>query len=650
MMYAKLIVRNLKRSTKEYMLYFMTLTICVTLMYAFNGLAFSNQVSQLAKTMDAMAGGIVVSSVIIVLVMGWLVYYISNFILQKRSHEFGMYMLMGMTRKQITNMFLLEQVCMGLIAFVVGCVLGVVVYQVLIAILMNLFHSIYSFQIDFNWQSALLTFFYFFMIYLVELIRDRNFLKKRNITTLLYSNRINETAKKSGKLSVLCFIFGIMAYFVGLRCLQLGFQNEIDAGVSLFGGVGSICFSIFLIYFGLSYVITQCIQRKKNIKYKGNALYLSAQICTRLRTSRMVLALLSVLTLSTFLLVSMGMKFNASIDDSLNLRPFDISASTYSGEDEINPTSILEYLEEHDIAYQAYTYHTYELDIMHKDIVKGIAWEERYKNAQDYHYISYTDYVTLAKMLNEKVHPMKEGEYLILTPGQFEDILRVNSKGYTFLDLQCAGVVNQNLGLTLYDAFIFVVPDVVLKGVDTLDKGQFVVKTEEESTQKWGEDILEPFSKDNKGYVQLVTRYEWVTQSIGSSSTIMFCLIYLAIIFACVSATVLSVQQMSDVWKQRSSYHMLWKMGVCKREIYSLLRKQIALYFFMPFILPVLYLFPIIKVLDTLFLMSYSYGSMVPYACFSIMFYLGIYLCYYFLAYFNSKQSICISSTGIKKQ
>ena len=92
MLYAKLAFRNLKRSLQEYSIYVFTVTITMTLLYAFFAIAFSTEMHNLVTTYDNIQSALLMVSILVTLIIAWLIYYISNFILQKRSREFGMYL------------------------------------------------------------------------------------------------------------------------------------------------------------------------------------------------------------------------------------------------------------------------------------------------------------------------------------------------------------------------------------------------------------------------------------------------------------------------------------------------------------------------------------------------------------------------------
>ena len=116
---------------KDYSVYLMTVTIAFSLMYAFNMVAYSKELSELGILMDSLPMMIGFMSVIVVCVIEWLVHYMNRFMLEKRSKELGTYMLLGISNRRISRLFLFENIIMGSAALLAGLVLGSFLYQIL---------------------------------------------------------------------------------------------------------------------------------------------------------------------------------------------------------------------------------------------------------------------------------------------------------------------------------------------------------------------------------------------------------------------------------------------------------------------------------------------------------------------------------------
>ena len=119
-MLGKLSLRNAKRQAKDYIIYFITVIISVSLMFAFNLIASSNDIKELSSYMEEFSTAIHAISFVIVLIMAWIINYTMRFMLEKRSKEFGTYEILGIEKKSISNMFTLENIVIGVIAFIIG--------------------------------------------------------------------------------------------------------------------------------------------------------------------------------------------------------------------------------------------------------------------------------------------------------------------------------------------------------------------------------------------------------------------------------------------------------------------------------------------------------------------------------------------------
>ena len=116
-------VRNAKRQSREYLLYFITLACSVSFIYAFNTLIFSDLITDLPD-LEILPYMIIVASILIVLIMGWIIGYMTNYMLKRRSRELSIYMLSGISNRSISTLVLFENFLIGTIAFVLGLPVG----------------------------------------------------------------------------------------------------------------------------------------------------------------------------------------------------------------------------------------------------------------------------------------------------------------------------------------------------------------------------------------------------------------------------------------------------------------------------------------------------------------------------------------------
>lgn len=130
-MLSKLAFRNAKRSARDYGIYLLTVALSIALVYSFNILVFSREIQDLNSSLSMLSGIIIFISCIVVFVIGWLIYYMMRFMMERRSKEFGTYMLLGISNKNIIRLFRRENLVMGCVAFLAGLVFGTLIYQFL---------------------------------------------------------------------------------------------------------------------------------------------------------------------------------------------------------------------------------------------------------------------------------------------------------------------------------------------------------------------------------------------------------------------------------------------------------------------------------------------------------------------------------------
>ena len=653
MLYVKLALRNLKRSLKEYSIYVFTVTITMTLLYAFFAIAFSGEMQDLVTTYDNVKSIMIMVSILVTLIIAWLIYYISNFILQKRSREFGMYLLLGMKRTRVSRMFLFEQLALGAVGFFIGCVLGIFVYEILHAILLNIFGFAYAFQLSFSWSACGAAFLCFLSIYLLEMIREGIALKKQSIHTMLYNASRNEKTAKGSRLSGFYFLAAVLLAVAGLYVTQQYLRSMVNGQSSdsmlLMLGVFAIIVSVYLFFYGISAVLGIFLNRHRKIKYKGNCMYLYGQIAGRLRSNRTVLATLSLLTLLTLLFLCIALKFN-EVKELSNSRfvPFDIMASS---SEKLNMKSIESYLQEHKISYQSADIHYYQKE--ERDDFYSVVKGKSYYTEDEKHsvYMKQSDFNKLRSLKGKPSVTLKADEYLIVCATDIKDSLQEYGAQHTLhlqgKRLQLRGVDDTEYGQTRNSGYYLIVADEHVKHAKPYFR-EWVANTDPETEVSWYQDTVNQFFDDNKeqvgdsfySYASYRVKAKWFEENAVGFVSICFSLFYLSFIFICISATILAVQQLSDAHRQRYSYAMLHKMGVNQRQLHALLAKQIAVYFIIPLVLPIVYLLPIIRMLDELFEMTYASANMFIYLGGSMLFFLAVYGCYYVMAYLGCKRNI----------
>lgn len=334
-MLGKLSIRNAKRQAKDYIIYFITVIISVALMFSFNSIATSKDISELSYSMQYFSESITGISIIIIFVMAWLINYTMKFMLEKRSKEFGTYQILGLEKKDISKMFTLENLIIGLVAFIVGIIVGTFLYQIFTSIIMNLFNQIYEVKISFDIKAIGITALYFFGIFLLVLLNCRRKIKKTQVYDLLYASKKNENnIVKKSKGNIFIFILSIILLISALLITYKQFAdvNQMSAK-AIFIAIILLIIGIYLFYISLSsFIIKRFINNKKR-KYKNNNMFLYRNLASKINTMSFTTATIALMFTIILIGGNVALLMNNMLNNEIEMGyPYEIMISTVDGD------------------------------------------------------------------------------------------------------------------------------------------------------------------------------------------------------------------------------------------------------------------------------------------------------------------------------
>ena len=194
-MYSKIALKNIKKSYKDYTIYFLTLILAVCIFYSFNSIE-SQKVLIEIKFMSEIMKGISGVSVLVSIILGGLIVYANNFLIKRRKKELGIYMILGMGKRKISRILVTETFIVGVISLVGGLILGIGVSQGLSTFTLKLFDvgmDEYKFIVSTSAISK--TILYFGTMFLLVMIFNVFVISKYKVIDLLIANIKNEDIK-----------------------------------------------------------------------------------------------------------------------------------------------------------------------------------------------------------------------------------------------------------------------------------------------------------------------------------------------------------------------------------------------------------------------------------------------------------------------
>ena len=222
-MYAKLVFRNARRSIQDYLVYILTMTICVTLFYSFLSISSSNYDPDIGTEYDftMLSDGMKLAICAITLFLLFLIRFVNNYMLRRKQREFALQSIMGMEQRTIGRLFFAETFLMGLVSIVAGIFFGVFCSQFITAMLL----TSYGKQYEITWtlfpDTVLLTVAFFVLSFLVVGLSNTRAIRKMKIIDMLTANRENgPELRKSRWIWVLMVLFEVFSVWMCVTGVQ----------------------------------------------------------------------------------------------------------------------------------------------------------------------------------------------------------------------------------------------------------------------------------------------------------------------------------------------------------------------------------------------------------------------------------------------
>ncbi len=355
-MLGKLAFRNVRRSARDYLVYFLTMTFVTALMFAFNSLIFTKDIEAMFEVAGLMMALIGLATFFIVLIVAWLINYMIRFMLEKRSKEFGIYLLIGIKKKEIARLYQRENALLGAAAFIIGMGLGVLLQQVIMAILYSMIQVKYDIRMEFNRYCILMTAGCYAGCYILALFRCGRKFRKMNIRNLMEAQKKNEEIRESHEQAKR-WLFPLSLLFLSVFAVFI-FTGGIQGGGQILFFLVGIVLVIYLFYIGLSSWIVCYVRKRGDAVCRGQNLFLLRQFSSKLKTMSFTMGTLTALFTVAFLGCTVAMMFSDYQDKMLETKfPFDVQI--YSSDVEDDFTDELEIIGEEAEILDTRSYHIY---------------------------------------------------------------------------------------------------------------------------------------------------------------------------------------------------------------------------------------------------------------------------------------------------
>lgn len=601
-MFTELAVRNVRRQIGNYLIYFITVALTVSLMFAVNNIIFNEQILAYAETMKELKSGMIGISVFLSLIVAFVLSYATSFMLRLRKREFGMYLTLGMTRKNILLLFNLETLIMGAAALGLGLLLGLFFYQGLMLIMTHLLDMDFAFA-AYSAQGLILTIVLVTAVFLISSAVSARYLKKVSIFHLLHGDRMVErNVRRPGIWMILT-----VASFVTLTVSFLFFQEQIRAsllrdvtpGSGLFVSLMVFAAALILFHISLARSIVNLLLKNRRFCSSGTNTFTLRQLSGKLRSNSVIVGILSFLI--AFAVIGSNVSFVMKVSERLALDreyPFDINANLdASVETSVGPDQAEEIISQYAgieevIPYTIYTTGASELHQYTR--WSGASYEGLHDSL-----MAESDFNLLLNRLGRE--PVRlDGSFLICANSNvpqaahsnFQDAaLSLGGKTYRY-----QGMIS-DLPMFYYTYFFAVVPDEAVHGL-TVESNcvAFRLKDADYDPQELRSALS--YSYTSKYEDHTYERCDYKLKEYGrlqkNSTTAIFVIgaLYIAVVFIFMAMAILALKTLSGITEDRKRYAVLYRLGAGEREQCQTLFRQTFGFFFLPFALPLLLSIP----------------------------------------------------------
>ena len=686
-MLCKLSLKNIKKSIKDYAIYFFTLILGVAIFYVFNALEsqtvmmdVSSSTEELIELMMTMLSGV---SVFVSFILGFLIIYASRFLMKRRNKEFGVYLTLGMSKRKISLILFFETLFIGIISLVVGLGIGIILSQLMSLVVANMFEAdLTKFAFVFSSSSCIKTIIYFGIMYLFVMIFNTYSVSKCKLIDLLNGAKTSEKIKlKNPILCIIIFIISCLVLGKAYHLVTVEFLTLQEAENILVPIVMG-CVSTFFIFWSLSGLLLRIARSMKNFYYKGLNSFTLRQFSSKINTTVFSTTIICLMLFITICLLSacltMKNSMNANIKElapadfmfttNMNMDKYYDSFRAYGYNDNKIKNSHYTVLEmfnifNYDITrdvkeyVEINTYATPDLTMNHTlgsklDSVRTSFPFLQYDTKESI--IKISDYNKVARLYGNEEYSLKDDEYMIVADFKsmveirnmaLENGEAINLFGHTlkpkynscqdgFLEMSSNHI---NTGIILVSDNVinedYLVQNHLIGNYNTSDKNEI-----EEI-----ENNINALAKNPKANDYLLpsgsTRLSIKEATTGLSAMVTFIGLYLGVIFLISSAAVLGLKELSESSDNKQRFRMLRKIGTDEKMINKALFRQIAIFFILPLILALIH-----SVFGIMFAMKilevFGNDQLLPSIIMTTIFMVIIYGGYFLITYYCSKNII----------
>lgn len=651
-MFGKLAFRNVCRQIQNYLIYFITVSLSIALLFAVNNLSYSDRIQSLADMSSDISSMFTMVTVLSCIVTALVLSYAAGFMLKLRRREFGMYLTLGMTRRNIQTLFVCETGLLSALAMIVGMGAGLVIFQLLAALFASILEIPFTIS-AYSVQGILLTVIVGTGMFLLSTVASLRYLKKVTISELLKE----EAVEKTEKHPVLWCTISVLLLAVFLICLMITYQSMIAAfrnqdGVQLLLWLAVDLVMVFLVHFALSRTLAGMLLRNQKLKNRGTNTVVLRGLSGKMNMNALLIGALATLLVFAIAMTNVAFGEKTFQDRTIEKEcPYDVMALYDTAkEQDIS-------MEEGRQILEKYSPITDQLDFQFYSLGETTLCS----SIMGYEEMGWTDQYMPLSQFNQLLsgcgyEPISlQREYLLITDVQ--GICDVDFSGKTVsLNGETYSWAGSRMDFPDFARRLwmyFVVPDDAIANMPVSANGAaYTLENHRPDSEAMLSDLTEYVETEEgmeetcnyaiKEYIRIYSKANAGVLIIGA--------LYVSTVFVCMALAILSVKTLSVLEDERRRFAILYRLGADTRMQKSALLRQTGAFFLIPFAFPILMTVPIgvifKKVYEIWNLPGLSGIQAMQTAAVIALVITGIYVLYYFITYRIACNHVICSGAG----
>lgn len=622
-MYARIALGNVRRSIRDFGIYFLTLVLGVAVYYAFNSVTQQSAVLKLSGNMRTLVqelGTIIRGvSIFVAVLLAFLVLFGNRFLIRRRKREFAIYLTLGMDRRHVSGIVAMESLAVGAGALVVGLAVGVLLSQALLYATARLFNThVTGFGLMFSGQACAYTVMSFAIIFLVVGALNVLEVSRFRLIDLMNADRKGEKSLvRNLPLSVALFVVSLALIGVAYHELRVNGMYAIDWRFNLATALVSV--GTFLLFFSVSGFLLRLGQSARGFYLRGLNMFALRQLSSRVNSAWVSI---SIVCAALFLAITStcgGFAIVSSINQSVSaITHYDVSVAMYStaqtshasdaddvsgsGKEALLKASIPDWdsLVADSARIDLYQDPSMRLNLKALRGDTGVALPDsfaKYTNGLDkvpIYVVSLSQYNAILALRGDKPATLKANEALVTTDMNnmvsFWQRVALKREGFDFLGtamrlrarsttMEYQNSVNTSVGT-------IVVPDAALESKRAqLEPRSSLLNVKAADSRAEARLYKEVVKAHQPGLLFAAGSKSTAKEEVvGLTAIVGYLALYIGFVLFVSCAAILAIQQLSDVAESAPRYRVLFDLGAERSMVNHAILAQIATYFLFPLV------------------------------------------------------------------